>query len=85
MGPLLPTCTLDYVTPIRKDYSPFSALTPDDDDDPEEDSPVPQGVDTTNPLSNPPPKSTVVMNPLFPLQVDSDTTPVVCGLVYTYL
>ena len=58
------------LTPIRNDYNPFSVLTPDDDDDPEEDSSVPPDVET-NPLSNPPSKSTIVMNPLLPLQVDS--------------
>ena len=77
-----PVAAYSRLTPIRKDYNPFSALTPDDDDDPEdaeEDSSVPPGVET-NPLnlSNPPSKSTIVMNPLFPLHVDSDTTPVVC-------
>ena len=44
-------------------FNPFSALTPDDDDDPEEDPSVPPGVEI-NPLSNPPSKSTIVMNPL---------------------
>ena len=47
-----PVAAYSRLTPIRKDYNPFSALTPDDDDDPEEDSSVPPGVET-NPLSNP--------------------------------
>ena len=38
--------------PIRKDYNPFSALTPVDDDAPEEDSSVPLGV-AGNPLLTP--------------------------------
>ena len=65
--------------------SKFFFLTPpdpdeDEDNDLEADCSVPLGVDT-KPLLHPPFKSTVVMNPLLPLQVDSDTTPVVCGLV----
>ena len=72
-----PVAAYSRLTPIRKDYNPFSALTPDDDDDTEEDSSIPTGVPNINPLS----KSTVVMNPLLPLHGDSDTTPVVCGLV----
>ena len=72
-----PVAAYSRLTPIRKDYNPFSALTPDDDEDTEEDSSIPQGVPNINPLS----KSTVVMNPLLPLHGDSDTTPVVCGLV----
>ncbi len=67
-----PVAAYSRLTPIRKDYNPFSALTPDDDDTPEEDSSVSLGVEA-NPLSNPHSKSTAVMNPLFPLQVDSDT------------
>ena len=75
-----PVAAYSRLTPIRKDYNPFSVLTPDDDDAPKEDSSVPLGVEA-NPLSNPHSKSTVIMNPVFPLLVDSDTTPVVCGLV----
>ena len=66
-----PVAAYSRLTPIRKDYNPFSALTPDDDDDTEEDSSIPQGVPNINPLS----KSTVVMNPLLALHGDSDTTP----------